>query len=85
MTKVRMEENRLLKVWNTGDMEKEPCMDEDRESQPCKKLSHSIDEILKRPVCIRAERTVHRSWSVIKDTRTSTQLSSSGTFLNISI
>ncbi|XP_031141257.2 homeobox protein ceh-9-like [Sander lucioperca] len=46
------------------------------ESQPRKKLSHSIEEILRRPTCVRKEKIVHRDWSVIKEnTRTFNQLS----------
>ncbi|KAA8590464.1 intestine-specific homeobox [Etheostoma spectabile] len=46
------------------------------ESQPHKKLSHSIEEILRRPTCVRKEKRVHRDWSVIKEnTRTTNQLS----------
>ncbi|XP_074490405.1 intestine-specific homeobox [Sebastes fasciatus] len=46
------------------------------ESQPRKKLSHSIEEILRRPTCVRREKRVNRNWSVIKeDTRISNQLS----------
>ncbi|KAF1387295.1 hypothetical protein PFLUV_G00103910 [Perca fluviatilis] len=46
------------------------------ESQPRKKLSHSIEEILRRPTCVRKEKRVHRDCSVIKEnTRTSNQLS----------
>lgn len=43
-------------------------MDEERESQPRKNLSHSIEEILRRPACVRKEKTVQRNWSVIKET-----------------
>lgn len=55
-------------MWNRGNTEKESCMDEERESRPHKKLSHSIEEILRRPACVRKEKTVQRNWSVIKET-----------------
>lgn len=71
----------LLGMWNRGNTEKESCMDEERESQPRKKLSHSIEEILRRPTCVRKEKIVHRNWSVIKEnTRISNQLTCAGMF-----
>ncbi|XP_056243141.1 intestine-specific homeobox-like [Seriola aureovittata] len=54
-------------MWNRGDTERESCLDQERETQPCKKLSHSIEEILRRPTCVRKEKRVHRNWSVIKE------------------
>ncbi|KAF0041422.1 hypothetical protein F2P81_007320 [Scophthalmus maximus] len=62
-------------MWNRGDAEgKDSCADQQRESQPCKKLSHSIEAILRRPASVRKEKRVHRSWSVIKEnTRESDQ------------
>ncbi|GLD60695.1 intestine-specific homeobox-like protein [Lates japonicus] len=61
-------------MWNGKDAEKDFCVDQERESHPCKKLSHSIEEILRRPTFVRIERRVHRNWSVIKDnTRESNQ------------
>lgn len=48
-------------------------MVEERESQQHKKLAHSIEEILRRPTCVKRETRVLRNWSVIKEnTRTST-------------
>ncbi|XP_051238719.1 intestine-specific homeobox-like isoform X2 [Dicentrarchus labrax] len=80
MTKVLMAGGKLLEMWNKGDTEKESCIDEERESQPRKKLSHSIEEILRRPTCVRKEKRVHRNWSVIKEnTRISNQFSSTET------
>ncbi|XP_030280908.1 homeobox protein aristaless-like 4 [Sparus aurata] len=77
MTKDHMAGVKLLEMWNRGNTEKKSCMDEERESQPCKKLSHSIEEILREPTCVRKERSFHREWSVIKEnTRISDQLSS---------
>ncbi|XP_039988164.1 intestine-specific homeobox-like [Xiphias gladius] len=52
---------------NRGDTEKDSHVDQERESQPSKKLSHSIEEILRRPTCVRKEKRVHRNWSVIKE------------------
>ncbi|CAJ1057160.1 retina and anterior neural fold homeobox protein 2 [Xyrichtys novacula] len=61
-------------MWNKG--KDEFCPDQEKEPQPSKKLSHSIEEILRRPTCVRKERRVHRTWSVIKEnTRISNQLS----------
>lgn len=77
MTKVLMAGDKLVEMWNRGDS----CVDQERETQPCKKLSHSIEEILRRPTCVRKERRVHRNWSVIKEnTRVSDQQSCTGTF-----
>lgn len=68
-------------MWNRGNTEKGVCMEEDKESQPCKKLSHSIEEILRRPTCVREEKTAQRNWSVIKEnTRLSNPLSCAGMF-----
>lgn len=84
MTKVLMVGDKPLGMWNRGDTEKETCMDREMESQPRKKLSHSIDEILRRPTFVRKERRVHRDWSVIKENAAiSDQLSCSGMFLFI--
>lgn len=77
---------KLLEMWNRGNTEKKSCMDEERESQPCKKLSHSIEEILREPTYVRKERSFHREWSVIKEnTRISDQLSSTGMFFFITL
>lgn len=66
----------MLKQWNAGNTEEGACMDEKKESQPCKRLAHSIEEILKRP-------TVQRSWSVIKDnSRLSQSLTCAGTLFH---
>lgn len=59
--------DKLPEMCNRGDTEKDFCMDQERESQPHKKLSHSIEEILRRPTCVRREKPVHRDWSVIKE------------------
>lgn len=66
----------MLKQWNKGNTEKGVCMDENKESQPYKRLSHSIEEILRRP-------TVQRSWSVIKEnSRLPQPLSCAGTLFH---
>lgn len=67
----------MLKQWNKGITEKGVCMDENKESRPCKRLSHSIEEILSRPA-------VQRSWSVIKESSRLPQLlSCAGTLQTI--
>ncbi|XP_019749503.1 ALX homeobox protein 1 [Hippocampus comes] len=59
----------MLEIRNRDDTER----GSDRE--PCKKFSHSIEEILRKPTCTRKEEKVHRNWSVIKEnTRISNQL-----------
>ncbi|XP_044049681.1 homeobox protein aristaless-like 4 [Siniperca chuatsi] len=68
--------DKLLEMWNRGDTEKKSCMDQERESQPRNKLAHSIEEILRRPTCVRKQKRLHHNWSVIKEnTRISNQLS----------
>lgn len=84
MTDELMAEDKLLEIWARGDTEKEPCADQERESQPCKRIAHSIEEILKRPTCVGKESRAHRSWSVIKENnRESNQLSLTGTYLTL--
>lgn len=69
--------NKLLEMWSRGNPEEESSMVEEREPQQHKKLAHSIEEILRRPTCVKKETKVFRNWSVIKEnTRTS-----SGIFL----
>ncbi|KAF3689080.1 Homeobox protein aristaless-like 4 [Channa argus] len=48
-----------------ADTEKE--IDRERDPQSCKKLSHSIEEILGKSTWVRREKLVHRNWSVIKE------------------
>lgn len=75
----------LLEMKTRGNTEEESCMDEERASQPRKKLSHSIEEILSRPICVRKEKRFHRDWSVIKEnTGISNQLSQTGMFFHYS-
>ncbi|KAF7661507.1 hypothetical protein LDENG_00259720 [Lucifuga dentata] len=66
-----MEADQLPDVKNRRDGEKE------MDSGPHKNLSHSIEEILRRPTCVRKEKQVHhRNWSVIKkNSRICNQLS----------
>ncbi|KAG7522306.1 intestine-specific homeobox-like [Solea senegalensis] len=72
--------DRILEMCKRGDTEMYSFMDEQRETQPCKELSHSIEAILRRPTCVRRERRVHRNWSVIKEnTRETNQLSCTAT------
>ncbi|XP_042352011.1 ALX homeobox protein 1 [Plectropomus leopardus] len=79
MVEVLMVGEKLLEMWNRGDTEKESCEDQDMESQPGKKLTHSIEEILRRPTCVRKEKRIHRNWSVIKEnSKISNQLSCAG-------
>lgn len=79
MTTVLMARAKLLEMWNREDAEKDSRVDLEMESQPRKTLSHSIEEILRRPTCVRREKRAHRNWSVIKqNTRISNQLSGPG-------
>lgn len=50
-------------MWTAED----PQKDGERECQPRRKISHSIEEILRRPACVRREGRVHRLWSVVKE------------------
>uniref|UniRef100_A0AAQ5Z4N4 Homeobox domain-containing protein n=1 Tax=Amphiprion ocellaris TaxID=80972 RepID=A0AAQ5Z4N4_AMPOC len=61
--------DKLLDMWTREDTEKDSCLDQKLESQPRKKIPHSIEEILRRPTCIRNESRVHRNWSVIRENR----------------
>lgn len=73
---------KLLETWSRENTVTETCTDEHRELQPLKKLSHSIDEILKRPVCTRKDKRSHRKITVIMETsRTSNQFSRAETSL----
>lgn len=67
-----------------GGTGKDSCMDQDRQTQAHKKLSHSIEEILSRPACVRREAIVHRDWPVLKETTTSHQHMSAGMFVVLS-
>ncbi|KAF7225266.1 intestine-specific homeobox-like isoform X2 [Nothobranchius furzeri] len=59
---------RMLDTWTREDTKIVSCMNEDRVIQPQKKISHSIEEILRSPAAfIRGEESVYRSWSVIKE------------------
>lgn len=77
--------NKLLETWNRGNTETESCMEEERDSLPRKKLAHSIEEILRRPTCVRNETKVPRHRSVIQEnTRMSNQLLLAGMFFHYS-
>lgn len=69
---------KLMNMW-TREETRESCMDQERETQPLKKISHSIEEILRKPAFIRNEGNVFRNWSVIKETSQVNNKSSSGT------
>lgn len=64
MTGLLMVGDKLLDEWTRNDREKQSCVDQQRETQQRKNISHSIEEILRRP--IRKEEQVYRNWSVIK-------------------
>ncbi|XP_030588144.1 paired box protein Pax-3-A-like [Archocentrus centrarchus] len=60
--------DKMMEIWKRGDIEKEPSrIDKGMESQPGKKIPHSIEEILKRPSNVRREGGVPCNWSVIKE------------------
>ncbi|XP_054881361.1 retina and anterior neural fold homeobox protein 2 [Poeciliopsis prolifica] len=65
MTSLLVMGDKLLDMWTKGEQEKHFCVDQERESRQHKHISHSIEEILRRP--IRKEERVYRSWSVIKE------------------
>ncbi|XP_041853320.1 intestine-specific homeobox isoform X2 [Melanotaenia boesemani] len=67
MTNVLMAGEKLLELWARRDREKDTCEDQERGTQQHKKISHSIEEILRRPTCVRKEGSGHRNWSVIKE------------------
>lgn len=54
-------------MWSRGHPEEQTNMVEERESQQHKKLTHSIEEILKRPTCVKKDPRVLRNWSVIME------------------
>lgn len=86
ITEALMAGGELLEAWKRGNTEKESCVEKDRESQPHKKLTHSIEEILRRPTCVKSDTGAHRNWSVItENTRIWNQLSRGGTcfFYNV--
>lgn len=60
--------DKMMEIWKRGDSKKELSqIDKGMESQPRNKILHSIEEILKRPSCVRKENEVHRNWSVIRE------------------
>lgn len=82
MTSLLVMGDKLLDMWTKGEREKQFCVDEEKESRQHKHISHSIEEILRRP--IRKEGRVYRSCSVIKEnTEVHNQLSYTGKVLNL--
>lgn len=67
MTDELMAGNKLLGMWTREDTTKKSCMDEERGKQPTKQISHSIEDILRKPAFLRKEGRVYRNWSVIKE------------------
>ncbi|XP_047207536.1 ALX homeobox protein 1-like [Girardinichthys multiradiatus] len=67
MTGLLMMGDKLLDMWTREDRGKQFRMDEERETLKHKNISHSIEEILRRPTCIRKDERVYRDWSVIKE------------------
>ncbi|XP_056908578.1 intestine-specific homeobox-like [Takifugu flavidus] len=62
-------------MWNRSNAEEESIMVEEKESQQNQKLAHSIEEILRRPTCVKETRIL-RNFALIKEnTRTSTDIS----------
>ncbi|KAM8891604.1 intestine-specific homeobox-like [Spinachia spinachia] len=77
VAEVRMTGDTLLQMGNRGDGDNESRKDLEMESQPHKRLSHSIEEILRRPTDVRKEKQVQRARSVItENTRISNHLTS---------
>lgn len=65
--------NKLLEIWNRSNAEEESIMVEEKESQQNQKLAHSIEEILRRPTCVKKETRILPNFALIKEnTRTST-------------
>ncbi|XP_015250824.1 intestine-specific homeobox-like isoform X2 [Cyprinodon tularosa] len=67
MTSMLMMGDKLLDMWTGENREKQINAEEEREAQQNKNISHSIEEILRRPTHIRKVERVHRNWSVIKE------------------
>ncbi|XP_021172388.2 intestine-specific homeobox [Fundulus heteroclitus] len=67
MTRLLMMGDKLLDMWTREDREERFSVDGDREAQQHRNISHSIDEILRRPTRVRKEERVYRDWSVIKE------------------
>ncbi|XP_028264241.1 intestine-specific homeobox isoform X2 [Parambassis ranga] len=66
MTDELMAADKLLEMWTREDTEKE--IDQESEPETHNRISHSIEDILRRPTCV--EKRVHRNWSVIKENNT---------------
>lgn len=54
-------------MWSKGNPEEQSSMVEGREPQQHTKLAHSIEEILRRPTCVKNDTRVFRNWSVIQE------------------
>ena len=68
------------------EMQTREEMDQESETQENKKISHSIDEILRKPICVRRETRVLRNWSVIKENnQVSSQHSHTGKILSLNL
>ncbi|MEQ2221647.1 hypothetical protein ILYODFUR_017887 [Ilyodon furcidens] len=67
MTSLLMMEDKLLDMWTREDRGKQFRMDEDRETLKHKNISHSIEEILRRPTRIGKDERVYQHWSVVKE------------------
>lgn len=61
--------NKLLDMWTREEAKKKSCVDEERDTQPLKQISHSIEDILRKPTFLRKEGRVYRNWSVIKENK----------------
>lgn len=76
--------DKLLDMWTGENREKQINAEEEREAQQNKNISHSIEEILRRPTHIRKVERVHRNWSVIKEnTQVHNQNSNTGNISNL--
>lgn len=67
MSAIVMAGDRALEKWNRGDTAVLSNTDEEKGTERAKNLSHSIEAILRRPMCEREERRIHYNCSVIKE------------------
>ncbi|XP_011474800.1 intestine-specific homeobox-like isoform X2 [Oryzias latipes] len=67
---------KLLEMWSRRETDKRTKGNEGTQTQ--KRISHSIEEILRRPTCSRKETGVYRHWSVIKENNRPNQHSCTG-------
>ncbi|XP_028307283.1 ALX homeobox protein 1-like isoform X2 [Gouania willdenowi] len=63
---VLMSADKLVEFW-TGEKAEETNMDQRGEIPVRSKITHSIEEILRRPTCVQKESRTYRNWSVIKE------------------